>query len=162
MSVPSVSTMRMGIARLLASCRAKMICMGLGDDGIALPLKQKMVPCACVVELLLHSSCTEKRKNHRCARQSIGALRINGRNSRRNPASHDRKPAFMTVRWVWEWCIGKQCRPHTSPLFAKTAPLATVAHCHGAHIAARWLQCSEAMLDVPRRPFVDAHRSEEH
>jgi hypothetical protein len=28
----------MGMARLLASCRAKMICMGLGDE-IALPLK---------------------------------------------------------------------------------------------------------------------------
>jgi hypothetical protein len=42
----------MGMARLLASCRAKMICMGLGD-GIALPLKKKMQPCA-FVELLCY------------------------------------------------------------------------------------------------------------
>jgi hypothetical protein len=53
MSVPSVSTMRMGVARLLASCRAKMICMGL-EDGIAVPLKKKMESCAFVVELLFH------------------------------------------------------------------------------------------------------------
>src|ERR1017187_3091752 len=41
MSVPSVSTMRMGMARLLANCRARMICMGFGDDT-ALPLEKTM------------------------------------------------------------------------------------------------------------------------
>src|SRR3990170_5142489 len=55
MSVPSVSTIRMGMARLLASCRAKMICMGLGDD-IALPLGRKMEPRARVAEP--HVPCT--------------------------------------------------------------------------------------------------------
>ena len=39
------------MARRLPSCRAKMICMGLGDET-ALRLKKKMESCAFVVELL--------------------------------------------------------------------------------------------------------------
>jgi len=43
----------MGVARLLASCRARMICMGLGDK-MALPLAQKMQSCAFAAEMSFH------------------------------------------------------------------------------------------------------------
>jgi hypothetical protein len=48
----------MGMARLLASCRAKMICMGLGDE-IALPLKKKMGSCAVAAEFPSHRRSAE-------------------------------------------------------------------------------------------------------